>query len=122
MTARSLRILIADDDASLRIVIPAIVLQALPNASVEVVQDGAAALESYCQRPADVVITDYEMPVMNGLDLVRALRSMRADMPILMLSGNCEVAGQACASGATTFLEKPAPISHIKALLQRWCA
>ena len=50
--------------------------------------NGREALQRIGESKPDLVITDYQMPVMNGLDLVRTLRSDRAtrEIPIIMLT------------------------------------
>jgi PAS domain S-box-containing protein len=54
--------------------------------------DPLRALETFRARPQafDLVITDYSMPQLAGLDLARAVRELRADIPIIMLTGFIE--------------------------------
>ena len=77
------RILVADDDAHLR----EVVRFALERAGHEVVEaaDGAAALASHEQQPADLVVLDVLMPELDGLEVCRRLRA-QGSIPIVFLS------------------------------------
>jgi len=54
-----------------------------------------------------LVITDYKMPVMNGLDLMRQIKKAKPGIPVIIMSGKIEVEELAINGGADTFLEKP---------------
>jgi two-component system chemotaxis response regulator CheY len=73
----------------------------------EQASDGAEALQMLNHSRADVIITDCDMPKMNGIQLVQALRKNGDARPILMLSGHPEVATEALQAGVTHFLPKP---------------
>lgn len=49
--------------------------------------DGKAALEVYRRVAIDLVVTDLKMPRLNGLQLIRELRDLDADVPVLAVSG-----------------------------------
>src|SRR5438105_1314843 len=69
-------------------------------------------------HPPDLIITDYQMPIMSGLELVRTLRAQGATMPILVLSSDTSMAEAILAVGATAFLPKPSPIRALRGLLR----
>ena len=79
-------ILVADDEAH----ILHVVSMKLRNAGYEVVtaMDGEEALELCGAEPPDLVITDYQMPIMSGLEFCRALRTSDATkhIPAIMLT------------------------------------
>jgi len=68
----------------------------LTRAGHEITQadNGAVALASVRQSPPDLVVTDIMMPVMNGVELIRALRSdpATAAIPVLSVSGDSHLA------------------------------
>jgi CheY-like chemotaxis protein len=105
--APSYQVIVADDDASIRAVLAHIVQQTYPGATVSAVADGLAALHIYDQQGADLVLTNYMMPRMSGLDLIAALRARQVTLPIIMVSGEVAQAPAALAAGATLFLAKP---------------
>ncbi|HJL18403.1 MAG TPA: serine/threonine-protein kinase [Sandaracinaceae bacterium LLY-WYZ-13_1] len=67
--------LVADDDPGLRALISATLRKAFPAARVEAVSDGARALDVARARPPSLVVSDLDMPEMNGVELTAALRS-----------------------------------------------
>ena len=79
------RILISDDYTPLR----EAYRRGLEQAGHEVftAADGLQACQCFLDELPDVVITDWHMPVMNGLDLVLALRRLGHGAPIVLLSG-----------------------------------
>jgi CheY-like chemotaxis protein len=100
-------VIIADDDAGIRAVLSHIVQQTYPSAMVSAVADGLAALHIYDQQGADLVLTNYMMPRLSGLNLITALRARRTTLPIIMVSGEVAQAPAALAAGASQFLAKP---------------
>ena len=82
-----LRILIVDDDVSLR----RILYRILDNGGYDVLSAGSGAEAlAICHRssPAvDLLITDYNMPEMNGLELGRECTSIHSALPVLHISG-----------------------------------
>jgi CheY-like chemotaxis protein len=88
-TDERLRVLIVDDDLSLRKVLYRI----LETGGYEVLSAGSGeeALE-ICRKstpPVDLLVTDYNMPGMNGLELARECAAGRAELPVLYISGGC---------------------------------
>jgi DNA-binding NtrC family response regulator len=73
------------------------------------VHNGAAALNVLERRTVDLVMTDYQMPEMNGLELVSKIRRDGLDVPIIVLTGygSIERAVAAIKAGATDYLAKP---------------
>lgn len=107
--ARRHRVLVVDDTASARQAIGQVLRDA--GHEVELAGDGQAALELLIARPADLVITDLEMPGMDGLALTRRLRASRlwAQLPVVIVSAHTRDADvqSAGAAGANVFLGKP---------------
>jgi CheY-like chemotaxis protein len=55
-------------------------------------QSGEQGLGLFVSRQIDAVVVDYKMPGMNGDRVARQMRRVKPDVPILMLSGYCELA------------------------------
>ena len=108
---RNTRVLIVDDNAHSRSILKAI----LASAGVEVreCESGPAALATLELWPCDLVITDYEMRPMNGLDLVRAIRQHRNPglraRGVLMITafGDQQLVLEARAAGVDGLVPKP---------------
>ncbi len=77
--------------------------------------DGRCALERLAGDPIDVVVTDLEMPELNGLQLVEAMRIDYPHVPAILITsrGSEELASQALRQGAASYVPK----SHLKAML-----
>jgi two-component system chemotaxis response regulator CheY len=78
---------------------------------VQEAEDGQKALAALRTKPADVIITDLNMPVMDGVALIRALRAdpKHRSTPILMLTTESDAGKKAEGknAGATGWLVKP---------------
>jgi CheY-like chemotaxis protein len=82
----------ADDDIDIRTVVKRVLGRA--GHEVSTCDDGAALVEEVRSHRPDVVVTDNEMPVMTGLEVVRALHAEpdTADIPIVVASGSVSAA------------------------------
>jgi CheY-like chemotaxis protein len=70
---------------------------------------GEAALELFRSIPFDLVITDFKMPGMNGIELIHHIRTERPGVPIILISGYTETLGlNERATGADVVLAKSA--------------
>ncbi|ALK98014.1 Fis family transcriptional regulator [Massilia sp. WF1] len=102
-------ILAVDDSSSLRQMV-AFSLKAAGYQVVEAV-DGQDGLEKAKQQTVDLVLTDQNMPKMDGLTLIKSLRSLPtyAKVPILMLTteSSDEMKSKGRAAGANGWLVKP---------------
>lgn len=81
-----LRILVADDSASNRLVISQML--GLQDHELELVENGAEAVAAYEADRFDIILMDMEMPEMNGVEAARAIRETGSTVPILALSGH----------------------------------
>lgn len=103
------RVLVVDDALSVRKALT----QLLEDAGYEVesARDGFEALEAIQRRPSDIVLTDLEMPNLNGLDLTRRLRQEERTRatPVLMITSRSSDKHRhtAAEAGVTSYLTKP---------------
>ena len=81
-------ILVIDDHEPIRTLLRVV----LEGAGYKVLEapNGRLGLELYCQRPADLVITDMSMPEMSGLNLMLELARHSSDAKIIAISGDVE--------------------------------
>ena len=93
---------------------------------VSTADDGQEALRILTDRPFDLVITDLEMPRMNGLELLRNIRAMNPRLPVMMITAFAGWASyvEAMGCGCEDYLSKPVRREHIlmaarKALTRR---
>jgi len=116
------RILVVDDEPQLtRVLRRSLTTHGY---DVRVAADGEAALQTFGDWPASLVITDLAMPNMNGLELCRRLRSF-SDVPIIVLSvrGEEKTKVEALNLGADDYITKPFGmdelLARIRATLRR---
>ena len=91
--------LIVDDDADSTFLARRNLQTVFPEATVEHVASGQAALELLRAKEFTAVITDYRMPWMDGLTLVRKIREMNLHMPIVMRTAMEDLENAARAAG-----------------------
>lgn len=91
--------LIVDDDADSTFLARRNLLAAFPNASIAQAQTGQAALDALQRQEFTAIVTDYRMPWMDGLTLVRKIREMNVHVPIIMRTAMEDLEQQARAAG-----------------------
>ncbi len=91
MADAKMKILVVDDFATMRKIIRNL-LKELGYSNVEEAEDGAVALEKLRGGGFDFVITDWNMPNMPGIELLKAIRQTEGikDLPILMVTAEAE--------------------------------
>ena len=99
-------ILIVDDDNSQRTLMRLLVLLSYPTAIVAEAPDGQTALTSYEADGADLIITDIQMPILDGIALINAVRARNRALPIIVVSGTSDGEALACGAGASRYLHK----------------
>ncbi len=118
-----MRLLIVEDDAG----IAQFLNQGLSEAgyAVDVVEDGVSGLDYALATDYDVLVIDIQLPQLNGLELLKKLRSHQIQSPVLLLTARDTVQDrvQGLDAGADDYLVKPFDFSEllarIRALLRR---
>jgi len=106
-----MRILIVDDSSTMRRIIGNVVTQlGVAKEDFDEAEDGVVAFKLYKENNNyDVVLTDWNMPNMNGLELVKAIRAIDKKVPIVMITtegGKGEVI-TALKAGVNNYIVKP---------------
>src|SRR3972149_9631154 len=109
--AKNNTVMIVDDQSTGRVILAEIVRSIDKYVDAVTFEDPEAALDYARRHVVDMVITDYQMPKMNGIELVRELRKVFHDdtIPIVVITVDKqpEVRYQALNSGAIDFLTRP---------------
>jgi two-component system, chemotaxis family, chemotaxis protein CheY len=115
--ASTVEIMVVDDQRAMRALVRDSLAQ-IGCARVSECGDGHEALQSLRARPVHLVVSDLNMPVMDGLTLLRAVRSepSLANTAFIMLTSNGEVelVKQAIALGVNNYLVKPFTLGMLK--------
>jgi len=83
--------------------------------------DGKQALEKIDKLNPDLVLLDYRMPEMNGIDVLREIRQRKKDLPVIMITayGTIDVAVEAVKAGADDFVTKPFDSEHLAVVVKK---
>ena len=89
--------------------------------SIQLASNGKEALQLFRQGSVDLVITDLVMPKMGGIELLEAVKKLRHETEVIVISaqGTIEKAVQAMKLGAFDFIEKPINVRVISLLVER---
>jgi CheY-like chemotaxis protein len=117
----ALELLVVDDNAQMRTIVGA-VLAAAGVRRLRYAPDGRKGLEAVKEGGIDIAFVDFEMPTMNGLEFLAAVRALKTPerfMPIIMLTGHSDLKRITAArdGGVNEFLSKPVTARSILARL-----
>src|ERR1041385_2017938 len=107
------RILVVDDEPAQRELVSGFLKkQGLEVSSAE---SGVKALQLFRQDSIDLVLTDQKMPNMSGADLLKAVRAINPETPVILMTafGSIEAAVSAIQGGATDYLTKPLNLDEL---------
>ena len=125
MALRAGRVLVVEDDPVNQTIVASMLTQA--GFSVEVAADGYSALQAFGAMRFDLVLMDWQMPDMDGLEVTRRLRAGAAGghgrtTPIVALTANAFAEDRAAclAAGMNDFLTKPVLADQLVRTVNRW--
>lgn len=113
------RVLVADDDPHMQLAIKTCLMRKGFEATI--VNNGAAALELTESHHFDLIITDQQMPEVNGLELLAALQRRSYEAPVIMITayGTITQAVEAMQHGAADFIPKPFNAPDLERVIER---
>jgi excisionase family DNA binding protein len=109
------RVLVVDDEATIRDLLSKTL--ALAEYDVDLAPDGRTALERLRIIPYDLLITDLKMPGVDGLTVIREARRLKADLPVIIITGYSNEASaiEAVNLGVSGYLTKPFRVPRVLA-------
>jgi len=110
------RVLVVDDEATIRDLLSKTL--ALAEYDVDLAPDGRTALERLRIIPYDLLITDLKMPGVDGLAVIREARRLKADIPVIIITGFSTEASaiEAVNLGVSGYLTKPFRVPRVLAV------
>ena len=106
--ASPIRVLHVDDDDAMLDLLAAMLEREAPALSVTSVTGAADGLAALADADFDCVVSDYDMPGMDGLEFLEVVREHHGDLPFVLFTGKGseEIASEAIAAGVTDYLQK----------------
>ena len=119
-----MKILVVDDFSTMRRIVRNLLVElGFTNTLIQEAEDGNAALAMLRAQPFDLVVTDWNMPNMTGIDLLRAIRADAGlkSMPVLMVTAenNRDQIIAAAQSGVNGYVLKPFTAVTLKEKLDK---
>jgi len=113
------RILVVDDEENTRLALTR--LLAREGYDVKTASNGSEALNQIRIQPVELIITDLNMPVMNGLSFLRELNREQPSSNVIMITAYGEVESylEALNLGAFEYLNKPVKLDELKKVMSK---
>lgn len=111
------RILIVDDEKDMCNILSKFINE--DGYHSEIVHKGQLALGKIKKRRYDLIILDYRLPDISGLEVLREISQLRPNLPVIMISayGNEDVEKKANKLGAIAFLDKPFDLLKLSTIM-----
>ena len=109
--------MVVDDDSSMRMILS----ESLEGCgyTVQASENGADALEALQKDAFDLVLTDMKMPGINGMEVLRGVKGISPEIPVVVMTayGTVNTAVEAMKEGAEDFIMKPFSMDHLEAVV-----
>ena len=114
------RILVVDDEVKLAFLLKQSLLNLGPEFEIETANSGLEALKIMESNPCDLLITDFRMRGMGGLDLMRAIKSESPETLVILMTayGSPEIVAEAKRLDVYRYITKPFPIEEFQQIVR----
>lgn len=114
------RVLIVDDEENIALVL-ATALVRMGKYIVDTAHSGKTALSRFQQHPYHLVITDYRMPDMSGVELARSIRQLAPNTQIVLMTayGSEAIRAEASQLQIDGYIEKPIPLATVRTMVEQ---
>jgi two-component system chemotaxis response regulator CheY len=105
-----MKILVVDDSSTMRRIISNALSSAVEGSEIVEAGDGQEGFAAFEQNPdVDIILTDWNMPNMNGLDFLTKVREVNKEVPVVMITTEAEKQNVVTAikAGANNYVVKP---------------
>lgn len=117
----SIRVLHVDDESSFLELTAEFLQREDESLDVESATGASEALDKFCEEYFDCIVSDFDMPKMDGIDLLKAVRADYPDFPFILFTGKGdeEIASQAISAGVDDYLQKQSGTEQYTLLTNR---
>lgn len=109
------KILVIEDEASIRRVLVKILSEENDTYKVDQAEDGLLGIEKIKNEDFDLILCDIKMPKMDGVEVLEALKKIKPEIPIIMISGHgdLDTAVNTMRLGAFDYISKPPDLNRL---------
>jgi YesN/AraC family two-component response regulator len=120
----TISLLVAEDDKIVRTLLNAVILKQFPEVTIHLAEDGRVGVELFRKHAPQIVITDVNMPVLDGIQMAREIRSLRAATKIIVVTAydNSDYYEKFDKIGVEDFIVKPITFDKLFAAIEKCLA
>jgi two-component system nitrogen regulation response regulator NtrX len=109
------KILVIEDEAAIRRVLTKILSEESDSYQVEEAEDGLSGLEKIKNDDYDLILCDIKMPKMDGVEVLEAIKKIKPEIPVVMISGHgdLDTAVNTMRLGAFDYISKPPDLNRL---------
>ncbi|MFC4720843.1 sigma-54-dependent transcriptional regulator [Geojedonia litorea] len=109
------KILVIEDEAAIRRVLVKILSEENDTYSVDEAEDGLAGVEKIKKEDYDLILCDIKMPKMDGVEVLEAVKKVKPEIPVVMISGHgdLDTAVNTMRLGAFDYISKPPDLNRL---------
>ncbi len=118
-----MRILLVDDSGTMRAIQKRCLAKlGIADENVIEAENGQVAFDKFSSEPFDLIMTDWNMPVMDGLSFLKKVRSVNQQIPVIMVTTEAERTRVVTAieAGVSDYLVKPFTTEALNVKIEKW--
>jgi len=117
----SFSVLLVEDDSMVSFSISRILGKEFPGSTVHIAENGQEGLELFREHTPEIVITDINMPLMDGIEMAREIKLIKGDTKFIVVTGYCDKGHieKAGAIGFVDYIVKPLDFNRLFAAIEK---
>ena len=108
-------LLYVEDDPATRALFSRVIQRQFPDVELHIAENGKIGLDLYKKHSPDIVVTDINMPIMDGIQMTRLIKDINSEVTVIAVSGNigddCRL--EAFSAGINYFMNKPIVLNKL---------
>lgn len=121
-STRALSMLIVEDDVTVLDIFGRVLAKKFPGITINIAEDGARGVRLFKEHAPDIVITDINMPELDGIQMAREIKGIKADVKFIALTGYNDdfTLRQLRETGINDVIVKPIHFGKLFALIEKY--